>query len=83
MNVDDQNGKHHSTVRSIWKVREFGTNFLKNGIIKIIKSIVNLIMCGISGKPKRIFNLSFASDPILVKGFAYNMVQYMMAGCPE
>ena len=28
--------------------------FLKHGIIKIIKLIVNLIMCGFSGKPKRI-----------------------------
>ena len=43
--------------------------------------IVNLIMSGFSGKSKRIFNLSFASDPILVQGFAYNMVQYVMAGC--
>ena len=32
-------------------------------------------MSGFSGKSKRIFNLSFASDPILVQGFAYNMVQ--------
>ena len=38
-------------------------------------------MCGFSGKPKRIFNLSFVSDPILVQGFAHNMVQYVMAGC--
>ena len=54
-------------------------DFLKNGIIKIIKLIVNLIMSGFSGKSKRIFNLSFASDPILVQCFAYNMVQYVMA----
>ena len=38
-------------------------------------------MSGFSGKSKRIFNLSFASDPILVQRFAYNMVQYVMAGC--
>ena len=38
-------------------------------------------MSEFSGKPKIIFNLSFASDAILVQGFAYNMVQYVMAGC--
>ena len=38
-------------------------------------------MSGFSGNLKRIFNLSFASDPILVQGFAYNIVQYVMAGC--
>ena len=38
-------------------------------------------MCGFSGKPKRIFNFSFASEAILVQVFAYNMVQYVMAGC--
>ena len=54
--------------------------FGKNEIIKIIKLIVNLIISGFSGKSKRFFNLSFASDPILVQGFAYNMFQYMMAG---
>ena len=84
VNVDDQNGKHHSIVWSIWKVREFpiSYDFLKNGIIKIIKLIVNLIMCRFLGKPNILFNLSlFASDPILVKDFAYNMVQYVMAGC--
>ena len=37
-------------------------------------------MSGFSGKSKRIFKLSFASDPILVQGFAYNMAQYVMAG---
>ena len=35
-------------------------------------------MSGFSGKSKRIFNLSFASNPILVQGFAYNMVQYVI-----
>ena len=38
-------------------------DFLKNGIITIIKLIVNLIMCGFSGKQKRIFNLSFCLEP--------------------
>ena len=68
-NVNDQNGKHHSTVCSIWKVREFpiSYDFVKNWIIKIIKLIVNLIMCRFLGKPKRLLNVSlFASDPILV-----------------
>ena len=37
-------------------------------------------MSGFSGKSKWIFNLSFASDPILVQGFAYNMVQYVITG---
>ena len=37
-------------------------------------------MRGFSGKPKRIFNFSFASEPILVQGFAYSMVQYLVAG---
>ena len=40
-------------------------------------------MSGFSGKSKRIFNLSFATAPILVQGFAYNMVQYVMGGLPE
>ena len=55
--------------------------FLKNGIIKIIKLIVNLIMSGFSGKSKSIFNLSFASDPILVQSFAYNMHAYQSLAC--
>ena len=51
--------------------------FLKNGIIEIIKLIVNLIMSGFSGKSKRICNLSFASDPILVPRFC---LQYGSVG---
>ena len=65
VNDDDQNGQYHPRLWSIWKVKEFRTIFLKNEIIKIIKLIV----------------VSFASDPLLVQGFAYNMVQYVMAGC--
>ena len=38
-------------------------------------------MSGFSGKSKRIFNLLFASNQILVQGFGYDMVQYVMAGC--
>ena len=32
-------------------------------------------------KKKGFLTSRFASDPILVQGFAYNMVQYVMAGC--
>ena len=78
VNVDDKNGQHLIHQCELWKEREFQTILLKNGIIKIFKLIVNLIMSGFSGKSKRIL---FASDPILVQGFAYNMVQYVMAGC--
>ena len=38
-------------------------------------------MSGFSEESKRIFNLLFDSDSILIQGFAYNMVQYVMAGC--
>ena len=58
----------------ILESKKISTIFSKN-IIKIVKLIVNLIMSGFSGKAKRIFNLSFASDPIMVQGFAYNMDQ--------
>ena len=70
VNVDDQNGHHHSPVWSIWKVREFRTIFLRNGIIKMIKLIVNLIMSGFSGKSKRI--LTFCSPPFWKLPYHHN-----------
>ena len=50
-------------IQQCGKYRELHTIFLKNVIIAIIKLIVNLIMCGFSGKQKRIFNLSFCLGP--------------------
>ena len=84
VNVGDQNGKRHSAVWSIWKIRELHTIFLKNGIITIIKLIVNLIMCGLSGKQKGILNLSFYIGPNIGPRFCLqycSVRDHLMACC--
>ena len=53
MNVGDQNGKRYSIYL---ENKRIAYEFLNNGNITVIKLIVNLIMCGFSGKR---FNAAF------------------------